>query len=87
MLVVNKIDLAEAVGADLNVMERDSRRMREGGPTIFAVVKKDQGVDAIVDLILSAWKASGAGQARKDKFEPTLMQESVEGKERSYSMS
>ncbi|KAH6870248.1 hypothetical protein J4E91_009468 [Alternaria rosae] len=75
LLVVNKIDLAEAVGADLGVMERDSRRMREGGPTIFAVVKRDQGVDAIVDLILSAWKASGAVQAKKDKFEPTLMEE------------
>ncbi|KAF3031268.1 hypothetical protein E8E12_001347 [Didymella heteroderae] len=73
LLVVNKIDLAEAVGADLQVMERDSRRMREGGPTVFAVVKKGQGVDAIVDLILSAWKASGATQARKDTFEPTLM--------------
>jgi urease accessory protein len=55
-------------------MDRDSRRMREGGPTIFAVVKRDQGVDAIVDLILSAWKASGATQARKGKFEPTLME-------------
>lgn len=87
LLIVNKIDLAEAVGADLKVMERDSRRMREGGPTIFAVVKKDQGVDAIVDLILSAWKASGAVQARKAKFEPTLMEEDAVGKERSYSMS
>jgi urease accessory protein len=87
LLIVNKIDLAEAVGADLNVMDRDSRRMREGGPTIFAVVKRDQGVDAIVDLILSAWKASGASQARKEKFEPTLMEENEEGKERSYSMS
>jgi urease accessory protein len=74
LLVVNKIDLAEAVGADLGVMERDSRRMREGGPTIFAVVKSGKGVDAIVDLILSAWKASGATQARKSKFEPTLME-------------
>ncbi|KAF2036116.1 urease accessory protein UreG [Setomelanomma holmii] len=87
LLIVNKIDLAEAVGADLKVMDRDSRRMREGGPTIFAVVKRDQGVDAIVDLILSAWKASGASQARKEKFEPTLMEENEEGKERSYSMS
>jgi urease accessory protein len=31
-------------------------------------------VDAIVDLILSAWKASGAGQARKERYEPTLME-------------
>jgi urease accessory protein len=74
LLVVNKIDLAEAVGADLGVMERDSRRMREGGPTIFAVVKHGKGVDNIVDLLLSAWKASGASQARKEKFEPVVME-------------
>ncbi|KAF2749154.1 urease accessory protein ureG [Sporormia fimetaria CBS 119925] len=74
LLVVNKIDLAEAVGADLNVMERDARRMREGGPTVFAVVKYGRGVQAIVDLILSAWKASGAVQARKERFEPVVME-------------
>jgi urease accessory protein len=33
---------------------------RDGGPTIFAVVKHGKGVDNIVDLIISAWKASGA---------------------------
>ncbi len=60
LLVVNKCDLAEAVGADLKVMERDAARMREGGPTIFATVKTGQGVEHIVELILSAWKASGA---------------------------
>jgi urease accessory protein len=60
LLVVNKIDLAEAVGADLGVMERDAGRMREGGPTVFAVVKRGQGVVDIVNLIISAWKGSGA---------------------------
>jgi urease accessory protein len=87
LLIVNKIDLAEAVGADLSVMDRDSRRMREGGPTIFAEVKKGRGVDAIVGLILSAWKASGASQARKDNFQPTLMEDNEDGKERSYKMT
>lgn len=60
LLVVNKVDLAEAVGADLGVMERDARRMREGGPTVFAEVKHGKGMDSIVDLVLSAWRASGA---------------------------
>ncbi|EPS33762.1 hypothetical protein PDE_08724 [Penicillium oxalicum 114-2] len=60
LLVVNKIDLAEAVGADLKVMERDAAKMREGGPTVFAVVKHGKGMDHIVNLILSAWKGSGA---------------------------
>jgi urease accessory protein len=65
LLIVNKTDLAEAVGADLKVMERDARRMREDGPTVFAQVKHGDGVEAIVDLIVSAWKASGAPQARR----------------------
>ena len=38
MQVINKTDLAEAVGADLKVMERDSIRMRDGGPFVFAQV-------------------------------------------------
>ncbi len=67
LLVVNKTDLAEAVGADLGVMERDARKMREGGPTIFAQVKHGVAVDHIVNLILSAWKASGATQAQRSR--------------------
>lgn len=60
LLVVNKCDLATAVGADLGVMERDAGRMRDGGPTVFAEVKNGKGVEHICNLILSAWKASGA---------------------------
>jgi len=62
LLVVNKTDLAEIVGADLDVMERDAGRMREGGPTIFAQVKNGVMVKEIVDLILSAWRSSGASE-------------------------
>jgi len=57
--------LAPYVGADLGVMERDARKMREGGPTVFAQVKNGVAVKGIVDLILSAWKASGAAGAGK----------------------
>jgi hypothetical protein len=39
MQVINKTDLAAAVGADLSVMERDALRMREGGPFVFAQVQ------------------------------------------------
>lgn len=60
LLVVNKIDLAEAVGADLKVMERDARRMREGGPVIFANVKGGIGVSDVVSLLMSAWKGTGS---------------------------
>ncbi|PWW73799.1 urease accessory protein UreG [Tuber magnatum] len=64
LLIVNKTDLAEIIGADLAVMDRDSRKMREGGPTIFAQVKNGVGVEAIVSMILSAWRASGASGPR-----------------------
>ncbi|KAF5024966.1 hypothetical protein F66182_2917 [Fusarium sp. NRRL 66182] len=70
LLVVNKTDLAEIVGADLGVMERDARKIREGGPTVFAQVKKDVGVDHIVNLIKSAWKASGAEEERRSRGGP-----------------
>ena len=65
LLVVNKTDLAEIVGADLGVMDRDARKIREGGPTIFAQVKNGKGVDRIVELILSAWRACGASKVGK----------------------
>ena len=56
LLVINKTDLAPAVGADLNVMEADARRMRGNGPFVFAQVKHGVGVDAIVDHLLHAWQ-------------------------------
>lgn len=57
VLVINKTDLAEAVGASLEVMARDSKRMRGDGPTVFAQARENLGlgVDEIVDLILGAW--------------------------------
>lgn len=51
LLIINKIDLAEAVGADLSVMERDARRMRGEGPTVFASVKQGVGMPEIQDFI------------------------------------
>ena len=44
-------------------------RDREGGPTVFAQVKHGKGMDDIITLILSSWKASGAPQAIKLKQE------------------
>jgi len=38
--VINKTDLAQAIGADLGVMQRDALRMRDGGPFVFAQVSK-----------------------------------------------
>lgn len=68
LLVVNKVDLAGAVGADLGVMERDAGRMRDGGPVIFAEVKNGKAVDDIVGLILSAWRGSGASEVSAERW-------------------
>lgn len=57
-----EIDLAELVGASLDVMARDSAKMRDNGPTAFTAVKHGKGVDQIIELILGAWKASGAAK-------------------------
>jgi urease accessory protein len=56
LLVINKTDLAEAVGADLKVMERDTKKMRGDGPFVFAQVKHGAGVDEIVKHILHQWQ-------------------------------
>jgi urease accessory protein len=54
LLVVNKTDLAPHVGADLTVMERDARRMRQDGPTVFAQVARAVGTEAIAAHVLDA---------------------------------
>ena len=43
LLVINKTDLAAAVGADLAVMERDARKMRGSGPFVFAQIRHGPG--------------------------------------------
>ena len=57
LLVINKTDLAAAVGADLQVMDRDARKMRGEGPFLFAQVKHGAGVPEVVSHILATWSA------------------------------
>jgi len=52
LLVINKIDLAPLVGADLSVMDRDARKMRNARPFIFTNLKALQGVSEIADFIV-----------------------------------
>lgn len=52
LLVINKIDLADGVGASLEVMDRDSRRMRGDKPFLFTNLKSGQGLDEVVDFIV-----------------------------------
>jgi urease accessory protein len=52
LLVINKIDIAPYVGADLKIMERDAKIVRASKPTIFVNSKTGQGVDAVVSFII-----------------------------------
>ena len=81
LLIINKIDLAEQVGADLGVMERDANKMRrirgstdEGsdsvkcGPTIFASVKHGVSVPDIQKFILDEYyHATRRGQSQQER--------------------
>lgn len=60
LLVINKTDLAPMVGASLEVMDRDAKKMRGHGPTVFAQVTKNVGVDDIVKQVLGAWREATA---------------------------
>jgi urease accessory protein len=51
LLIINKIDLAPYVGADLKVMELDTQRMRLGKPYVMTDLKTSQGLDQIIRLI------------------------------------
>jgi urease accessory protein len=51
LLIINKIDLAPYVGADLAVMERDARRARGERPFVFTNLREGRGVGEIVDWI------------------------------------
>ena len=51
LLVINKTDLAPMVGADLGVMERDSKKMRGDRPFIFTNIRGDENVDTVVEWI------------------------------------
>ena len=52
LLIINKIDLAPHVGASLEVMDRDARKMRGERPFVFTNLKTGQGLQAVIDFIL-----------------------------------
>jgi urease accessory protein len=53
LLIINKIDLAPMVGADLAVMERDAQKMRGEKPFVFTNLKTQQGLDLVTEFVRS----------------------------------
>jgi urease accessory protein len=54
LLLINKIDLAPLVGADLRIMENDTKRMRGPRPFVFTNLKSGHGLDRVIDFIVMA---------------------------------
>jgi len=52
LLVINKIDLAPMVGASLEVMERDAKKMRGARPFVFTNLKTGQGLDVVIRFVI-----------------------------------
>ncbi len=73
LLVINKIDLAPMVGASLEVMDRDAKKMRGDRPFIFAQVNQNKGVGAIIDFIVE----KGGLETRDDLSRRKLVEEDV----------
>ena len=64
LLVINKTDLAPFVGADLGIMERDARLVRNDGPFLFTDCRAGQGMGAVVAHLERARTAAGSGDRR-----------------------
>ena len=64
LLVINKIDLATYVGASLEVMDRDSRRMRGERPFVFTNIRAGAGVAEVADFIIAQGGLSPRAAAR-----------------------
>ncbi len=60
LLVINKTDLAPLVGASLDIMDRDAKRMRGARPFVFTNLKAGNGVDEIVDFVITKGGLSAA---------------------------
>ncbi|HEX9463233.1 MAG TPA: urease accessory protein UreG, partial [Alphaproteobacteria bacterium] len=63
LLVINKIDLAPLVGASLEVMDRDARKMRGERPFLFTNLKANRGVAEIAEFIVKAGGVEAAARA------------------------
>ena len=62
LLVINKMDLAPHVGASLEVMEEDTRRMRDGRPFVFTDLRRGRGVAEVIAFIEATGGLAAAGE-------------------------
>jgi urease accessory protein len=51
LLIINKVDLADAVGASLDLMEREARCVREGRPVLFTNLRRGDGMPAVLNWV------------------------------------
>jgi urease accessory protein len=73
LLVVNKMDLAPHVGADLDVMRRDAALVRGGRPVIFTNCRAEEGVDSVIEHVEAARRAwLGRAPGPRPAGEPDL---------------
>jgi len=59
LLIINKTDLAPYVGANLDVMDRDARKMRKDRPFVFANMRAGEGIESVVEFIVRKGGLSG----------------------------
>lgn len=71
LLVINKTDLAPFVGADLGIMERDARLVRDNGPFLFTDCRAGEGMDAVIEHLEGARIAIASGNGdRRGRHQP-----------------
>ena len=80
LLVINKIDVASLVGASLEVMERDTTRMRGEQPFVFSNMKTEQGLREIVDFIVDRGMLRAKISVKSMQPSPTAAEGSKETK-------
>ncbi|QBG49321.1 urease accessory protein UreG [Verrucomicrobia bacterium S94] len=62
LLIINKTDIAELIGADLGVMERDSKKMRGDGPFLFTQCRNNVGISEVIEHIRAAYNQQVVGK-------------------------